>query len=92
MLLQEEEHHKDLKESIDKLRKEKKKFEDNYNFVDGPFNGILINKEFFKKAGEFPDIQTEDDFNDFKYAKTFWAYNAVQMGAVLKGIAGMRIE
>ena len=61
------------------------------NFVEGSFNGVLFNKEFFKEAGDFPDVPMEKPgLNDFEFAKLLWATNALNVGAVFKGIVGMR--
>ena len=62
------------------------------NFVDGSFNGVLINKKFFKTVGKFPeaDLQKEG-INDFEMAKLFWAIDAIEKGAKFKGIIGMRV-
>lgn len=62
------------------------------NFVDGSFNGVLINKKFFKSVGKMPedDLQKEG-VNDFELAKLFWAADASAKGATFKGIIGMRV-
>jgi hypothetical protein len=62
------------------------------NFVEGCFNGVLINVPFFKEVGDFPEMVAEkQDFNDFEMAKLFWATDAIAQGAQFKGIVGMRI-
>jgi hypothetical protein len=62
------------------------------NFVDSPFDGILINKKTFKKVGNFPDAKMEkEDFNDFEASKLLWANDAVEAGCVFKGIVGMKV-
>jgi len=66
--------------------------EKRYDFVSGSFNGVLINKKFFKKVGNFPDTQMEKaGMNDFEMAKLLWALDAHEKGAIFKGIVGMRI-
>lgn len=62
------------------------------NFVDGCFNGVLINTEFFKTVGDFPEVTIQKEgFNDFELAKLFWALDAIEKGGIFKGIVGMKI-
>ena len=66
--------------------------ENKNNFVEGCFNGVLINTNFFKKVGNFPTaIMQKYDMNDFEFAKLLWASDALDQGAVFKGIVGMRV-
>lgn len=66
--------------------------ENKYNFVDGSFNGVTINKNFFEKVGDFPDQKMKKDgLNDFELAKLLWADAAMEHGVVFKGILGMRV-
>lgn len=62
------------------------------NFVDGSFNGVLINTKFFTEVGEFP-TQTADksNINDFELAKMLWACQALENGVRFKAIVGMKI-
>lgn len=62
------------------------------NFVEGSFNGVMINKKFFKEVGDFPttDMQKQG-YNDFEMAKMFWALDAIDHGATFKAMVGMRI-
>lgn len=62
------------------------------DFVSGSFNGVLINKKFFKEVGKFPDAPMQKaGMNDFEMAKMFWAVDAVAKGAIFKGIVGLRV-
>lgn len=62
------------------------------NFVEGCFNGVLINTGFFKDVGDFPEMVAEKQgFNDFEMAKLFWALDAMTKGVIFKGIVGMKI-
>jgi hypothetical protein len=62
------------------------------NFVDGSFNGVLINKKFFKVVGKFPeDDLIKDGMNDFEMAKLLWTVDAMEKGGKFKGIIGMRV-
>ncbi len=62
------------------------------NFVEGSFNGVVINREFFKKVGDFPTSQMyKKGTNDFELAKMFWAMQAIQEGCTFKGIVGLRV-
>jgi hypothetical protein len=66
--------------------------EKKYNFVDGTFNGVLINKKFFLKVGKFPNVTMQKHgMNDFEFVKLLWATDALQHGAMFKGIVGMRV-
>jgi hypothetical protein len=63
-----------------------------YNFVDGSFNGVLINKAFFKKVGDFPtNTMQKYGLNDFEFAKMLWTIDAINHKAEFKAIVGMRI-
>lgn len=63
-----------------------------YNFVEGSFNGVLINTKTFREIGEFPDVVMENQGkNDFEIAKMFWAAKALEHGIKFKAIVGMRI-
>lgn len=63
-----------------------------YNFVQGPFSGVLVNRRFFQSIGEMANIEASaDDFNDFEFIKTVWLNDAIALGATLKGIAGIRV-
>jgi hypothetical protein len=65
--------------------------ENKNDFVQGCFNGVLINCEFFKKVGDFPTITMQKlGMNDFEFAKLIWASDAVSHGATFKGVIGMR--
>jgi hypothetical protein len=66
--------------------------EGKYNFVEGSFNGVLINKKFFNKVGKFPedDLQKQG-VNDFELAKLLWSIEAIEQGATFKGICGLRV-
>lgn len=66
--------------------------EKKYNFVDGTFNGVLINKNFFQKVGKFPTATMKKyGLNDFEFAKLLWASDALQHGVTFKGILGIRV-
>lgn len=63
-----------------------------WDFVEGTFNGVLINTAFFKTVGDFPAYQMEKaGLNDFELSKMFWAMDAVEKGATFKAIVGMKI-
>ena len=63
-----------------------------YDFVSGSFNGVLINKGFFKKVGNFTEgALQKQGMNDFEMAKFLWSYDAINQGANFKGIVGMRV-
>jgi hypothetical protein len=62
------------------------------NFVDGSFNGVLFNRKFYQEVGDIPDTPMEKPgLNDFEFAKLLWASDALNKGAIFKGIIGMRI-
>jgi hypothetical protein len=62
------------------------------NFVEGSFNGVMINTKFFKKIGDFQTSNIDKDgFNDFEFTKMLWAIGAINQGATFKGIVGMKI-
>lgn len=63
-----------------------------WDFISGSFNGVLINRKFFEKAGEFPTVDMQKQgVNDFEMAKMFWALGAMEQGVTFKAIVGMRI-
>ena len=63
-----------------------------FNFVDAPFNGVLINKNFFAKVGELSITEVKDEgLNEFELAKIMWTIIALEQGATFKGIVGLRI-
>jgi hypothetical protein len=63
-----------------------------YDFVEGCFNGVLINRKFFQEVGDFPtETMQKQGLNDFEFAKLLWAIDAMNKGAKFKGIVGMRI-
>ncbi len=63
-----------------------------YNFCDSAFNGILINKETFMSVGFFAENKMEKEgLDEFDMSKLFWAHDAVKQGCRFKGIVGMRI-
>jgi hypothetical protein len=65
--------------------------EKKYNFIDGTFNGVLINKKFFLKVGKFTTaIMKKQGLNDFEFAKLLWANDAINHGAIFKGIVGIK--
>lgn len=62
------------------------------NFVDGCFNGVLINNKFFKEVGDFPNFSFQkQNVNDFEVAKMIWATEAIEKGGQFKAIVGMKI-
>jgi hypothetical protein len=62
------------------------------NFIEGSFNGVLINTKFFAEVGDFPcTTMKKQGLNDFEFAKMLWAIEAVEKGCTFKGIVGMRI-
>jgi hypothetical protein len=63
-----------------------------WNFVDGSFNGVVMNTKFFKKVGDFPTVTMQKaDLNDFELAKMLWAIDAIEQGVNFKAIVGMKI-
>lgn len=63
-----------------------------WGFVEGTFDGVLINKSFFEHVGTFPEIRlNESSINDFEFAKMLWALDATQKGAKFKAIVGMKM-
>lgn len=63
-----------------------------YDFIDGSFNGVMINTKFFKKVGDFQTADMQKaGLNDFEFAKMLWAINANNQGVTFKAIVGMRI-
>lgn len=66
--------------------------ENKYNFVEGCFNGVVINNKFFQKVGDFPtSTMKKFGLNDFEFVKMLWASDALEKGAVFKGVLGIRI-
>ena len=66
--------------------------ENRYTFCDAPFNGILINKETFKKVGKFTEGKMQKEgFDEFQMAKLFWALDAEKQNCKFKGIVGLKI-
>lgn len=64
-----------------------------WDFVEGSFNGVLVNSSFFHEVGDFPDTTFEKTgMNDFELAKLLWALDALKKGAVFKGIVGMKMN
>lgn len=62
------------------------------DFVEGSFNGVLINTKFFKKVGEFPSATMEKvGLNDFELSKMLWAVDAIEHGVTFKAIVGLKI-
>lgn len=62
------------------------------NFIDGSFNGVMINTKFFAKVGEFSTTEmVKEGINDFELAKMLWAIQAIEKGCNFKAIVGMRI-
>lgn len=55
------------------------------NFIDGTWNGLLINKKTFREVGEF-----EDD-GEFEHIKCEWACNALNYGCKFKAILGSKV-
>lgn len=63
-----------------------------WSFVEGSFNGVLINTKFFKKIGDFPcQTMQKQGMNDFELAKLFWAIDAIDQGCKFRAIVGMRV-
>jgi hypothetical protein len=63
-----------------------------WGFVEGSFNGVMINTKFFEKVGDFPDDEMQKvGVNDFELAKMFWALDAMDNGCKFKAIVGMKI-
>lgn len=62
------------------------------DFVSGSFNGVLFNRNFFLKVGDFPEINFEHEkFNDFEVAKLLWAIEGLKHNVKFKAIVGMKI-
>jgi hypothetical protein len=62
------------------------------NFVDGSMNGIFLHRKMFEDAGEFPaGAMQKAGVSDMEMAKLFWAAQAIEKGAIFKGIVGMRV-
>ncbi len=62
------------------------------NFVDAPFNGVLINKRFFDKMGGFPTASMKKEgLNYFEVAKLLWSITAMENGCAFKAIVGMKV-
>lgn len=63
-----------------------------WQFVEGSFNGVFINKKFFNSVGDFPTAtMKKQGFNDFELAKMFWAVDALDKGCTFKAIVGMKV-
>lgn len=54
------------------------------NFLDCSLNGITMRREFFLEVGKFSD-------NPMGVSRCFWAMEALEKGAVFKGVLGARI-
>lgn len=66
--------------------------EGKYNFVEGTFNGVLINTHFFDRVGNFHTAAMQKHgMNDFEFIKLLWATDAIDHGVTFKGIVGMRV-
>jgi len=66
--------------------------EKKYDFVEGSFNGVMINKNFFKKVGEFQTTKMpKAGLTDFEFSKMLWAINALDHKVSFKAIVGMHI-
>lgn len=61
-----------------------------WGFVEGSFNGVVVNREFFGKVGDFPEIE-KYSYNDFELSKLLWAQDALKTKAQFKAIVGMGI-
>jgi hypothetical protein len=62
------------------------------NFVDGSMNGIVLHRKMFEDAGDFPTgAMQKAGVSDIEMAKLFWAIEAIEKGAIFKGIVGMRV-
>jgi hypothetical protein len=62
------------------------------DFVSGSFNGVLMNKNFFNKVGDFPSHKMEKaGLNDFEFSKLLWAIDAITNGVTFKAVVGMKI-
>lgn len=62
------------------------------DFIEGCFNGVLLNTAFFKKVGDFPEIAVAKvGLNDFELVKLLWAWEAMKHGVIFKGIVGMKV-
>lgn len=62
------------------------------DFTTGSFNGVVVNKKFFEKVGDFPTVTMKKyGMNDFEFAKMLWAVDAMASGCTFKAIVGMRI-
>lgn len=66
--------------------------ENKFNFIEGSFNGVTLNKKFFDKVGDFPtNIMSKHGLNDFEFAKMLWAIEALKEKVVFKGVLGIRV-
>lgn len=54
------------------------------SFLDCSLNGIMMRREFFLEVGKFSD-------NPMGVSRCFWALDAMERGAVFKGVLGARI-
>lgn len=55
------------------------------NFIDGTWNGLLLNKKTFREVGEF------DDSGELFQVKCEWAAKALENGCKFKGIIGIKV-
>lgn len=63
-----------------------------YDFIEGSFNGVMINTRFFQHVGDFPTTTMQKyGMTDFELAKMFWAVDAAEHGVQFKAIVGMKI-
>lgn len=58
----------------------------NLDVWNSSLNGWLFHKQLFKKVGEFYDFET------FEFSKIGWIAQAVEAGAIFKGIVGFCIR
>lgn len=62
------------------------------NFVDGSFNGVLINTKFFAEVGDFPNyVMEKEGINDFELSKLLWSIEAIAKGVNFKAIIGLNV-
>lgn len=54
------------------------------SFLDCSLNGIMMRKEFFLEVGKLSD-------NPMEVSRCFWILDALEKGAVFKGVLGARI-
>lgn len=66
--------------------------EGRWDFIEGSFNGVMINTRFFRKVGDFPTVSiNKDGLNDFEFVKMLWAVSAIENNVTFKAIVGMKI-